>query len=177
MRQSGLMAAIVLAGLAVAPSAQAQTGQPIPAWDHVIRGSSRFVVLSDLANDGVLDLETGLVWERAPSMAQVTWYPATLECLNRTTGGRKGWRVPSIFELSTLIDPSVPPPAPVLPEGHPFRNVSKAAWFWSSTRDSNVPNPLQWGLQTLDGQVLAYFPTTAGVRVWCVRAPSADSRH
>jgi len=176
MRKLGATAAIVLATLTLAGSAQGQTGQPIPAWDHVIGGSSRFIVLPDFAYDAVLDQETGLVWELAPSMTQVTWLPtAAHQCLNRTTGGRKGWRVPSIFELATLIDPSVPPPAPVLPKEHPFKNVSKPAWFWSSTRDSQLPAPFQWGIQTLDGTILQYHPNTSGMRVWCVRAPSADS--
>src|SRR5262245_58875627 len=97
-----------LVALVLASPAHAQTGQPIPAWDHIMLGPTRFVILPDFASDAVLDLETGLVWERTPSLTQFKWLPdAAMQCLNRTTGGRKGWRVPSIFELSTLIDPTV----------------------------------------------------------------------
>jgi hypothetical protein len=158
-------------------TAYAQTAQPIPAWDHVIAGAARFEVLRDFGNDAVLDHETGLVWERAPdTSATYPYYLAAQYCLNLSLGGRKGWRVPSIFELSTLLDTTIAPPAPLLPAGHPFRNVSKFLWFWSSTHDTNVM-PLQWGLNTMNGTVLMYFPTTAGMHAWCVRAPSAESRH
>ncbi len=158
-------------------TAYAQTAQPIPAWDHVIAGAARFEVLRDFGNDAVLDHETGLVWERSPNTsATYPYWLAAQYCLNLSVGGRKGWRVPSIFELSTLLDTKVAPPAPLLPAEHPFRNVSKVLWFWSSTGDTNV-TPLQWGLETMTGTVLMYYPTTAGMHAWCVRAPSADSRH
>jgi len=169
-----LGALLVCAGLMIQP-ARAQTSQPIPAWDHQIAGAGRFVVLADFANNAVLDLETGLVWERAPSTATIDYFTGARQCLNNTTGGRKGWRVPSIFELSTLIDPTVTT-VPMLPAGNPFKNVSKPGWFfWSSTRDSNVPAPLFWGTNTWDGTTTQNYYATVGLRVWCVRAPSADS--
>ncbi len=172
---AGSIAVLAIASALMTQAAHAQTAQPIPAWDHQIAGAARFVVLADFANTAVLDQETGLVWERAPSTVTVGYFAGVTQCLNNTTGGRKGWRVPSIFELSTLIDPTVAPPAPLLPAGHPFKNVSKAAFFWSSTRDSNVPQPFQWGTNTFDGTVAQYSLGTTGLRVWCVRAPSADS--
>jgi hypothetical protein len=168
-------AALLCASLLMS-TVHAQTAQPIPAWDHVIAGAARFEVLRDFGNDAVLDHETGLVWERAPNTsATYQYYGATWYCLNLSLGGRKGWRVPSIFELSTLLDTTVP--SPFLPAGHPFRNVSKPLWFWSSTRETyNVPS-FFWGLNTWDGNVAEYYPATAGMHAWCVRAPSAESRH
>ena len=135
-------------------------------------GAARFEVLRDFGNDAVLDHETGLGLGtftqhlgNVPVLARTAQY-----CLNLSVGGRKGWRVPSIFELSTLLDTKVAPPAPLLPAEHPFRNVSKVLWFWSSTGDTNV-TPLQWGLETMTGTVLMYYPTSAGMHAWCVRAP------
>ena len=168
------LALLCASSLLMSP-AHAQTAQPIPAWDHQIAGAARFVLLTDFGSAAVLDRETGLVWERSPTTATFTYNSATLQCLNLTTGGRKGWRLPSIFELSTLIDPTVASPGPTLPAGHPFRNVSKPLWFWSSTRDSGTQYP--WGLNTMDGMVLMYFQGASGMHAWCVRAPSSDNLH
>lgn len=175
MKNTMLILALVCAGITMSP-VRAQTAQPIPAWDHQIVGPTRFVVLSEFANAAVLDRETGLVWERGPTTATFTYYQATSQCLNLAVGGRKGWRLPSIFEFMTLIDPSVPSPGPMLPAGHPFKNVSRQAFFfWTSTRDSGSQYP--WGGNTFDGNVLPYYPYSAGMHAWCVRAPSADNLH
>jgi len=176
MKNAIPVAALICAG-AFMSVAHAQTAQPIPAWDHVIAGAARFEILRDFGNDAVLDYETGLVWERSPTSAAFPYYGATNYCLNLSLGGRKGWRVPSIFELATLLDTTAVPPAPLLPAGHPFKNVSKVLWFWSSTQETNNTPSFQWGLNTMDGTVAPYPPALGGVHPWCVRAPSADSRH
>src|SRR6266481_10012529 len=69
----------------------------------------------------VLDEETGLVWEVNPSTALRNWVDAQFDCYNRTRGGRKGWRLPTIHELTSLIDPQQH--NPTLPIGHPFQNI------------------------------------------------------
>jgi hypothetical protein len=176
MKNAILGVALVAAWL-LSATAQAQTAQPIPAWDHQIQGAARFVVLTDFANAAVLDRETGLVWERTVNSADVTYSDGVFRCLNLAVGGRKGWRLPSIYELMTMIDPSVPSPGPMLPAGHPFRNVSKPLWFWSSTKDTlgNVP-ALTYYTNTFDATAGLTFPATAGMHAWCVRAPSAESQ-
>jgi hypothetical protein len=166
-----LLAMALLATL-VTDTAQAQfgVGQPIHSWDQTIPAASRFILV--FSNQAVLDQETGLVWELAPSKNTYTWWNGAPTCLNRVIDGRKGWRVPAIFELTSLIDMNSPR---YLPAGHPFKNVDEA-FFWSSTRDSNVA-PLMWGANTFDGMVNQYVFTAAGLRVWCVRGPSAESTH
>ena len=37
-----------------------------------------------------------------------------------TAGNRKGWRLPTIQDLSSLMDPSAASPGPMLAAGHPF---------------------------------------------------------
>lgn len=95
-------------------------------------------------DDLVLDGETGLVWTRDvlwlgsyinPDRA---WADAINTARSFTMGNRKGWRVPTVEEISTLIDPSQGNPA--LPFGHPFINVESGVLYWSSTtsqRDSD----------------------------------------
>ncbi len=97
-----------------------------PSWDQTLPAATRFIILSNFNSAAVLDRNTGLVWEKSPDATTTTWDSARFFCLNRTTGGQKGWRLPSVHELASLIDPSVAPPGPTLPPGHPFTNVLSA---------------------------------------------------
>jgi hypothetical protein len=76
--------------------------------------SARFTCV--LNDEAVLDRETGLVWEKAPSTTTAAWNPAMDACADATTGGRLGWRLPVVAELMSLLDTS----ADGLPDGHPF---------------------------------------------------------
>ena len=40
---------------------------------------------------------------------------------DKEVGGRKGWRLPSIYELANLVDTTQQNPS--LPKGHPFTNI------------------------------------------------------
>jgi uncharacterized protein DUF1566 len=106
-------------------------------WYKVLPTAERFVILTGFTSDAVLDKSTGLVWEMSPQMATAKWSVARFTCINKTVGGQKGWRLPSIPELTTLIDPSVAGPGPTLPSGHPFQNVQSAN-YWSATTIAKV---------------------------------------
>jgi hypothetical protein len=101
---------------------------PTLRWDQALPAAQRFVVLAAFNSDAVLDRETGLVWEKSPAVTPHTWSNARFHCANRNVGGRKGWRLSSFAELSSLVDPSVAPPGPTLPPGHPFMNVQSAGY-------------------------------------------------
>src|SRR5215467_8710619 len=93
-------------------------------WDNKINDPTRFRVLAAFNNEAVLDRETGLVWERNPSIQPMTWPNARLFCAQKAVGGRGGWRLPAFFELASLVDPSVQTAGVLrLPSGHPFMNV------------------------------------------------------
>jgi hypothetical protein len=105
------------------------------AWSHSLPAASRFQLV--LAGAGVLDRETGLVWERTPASTFATWTAAMHGCRSRLVGGRKGWRMPLQEELESLADPTRSSPA--LPAGHPFANISTGIEYWSaSTVESNA---------------------------------------
>src|SRR5438477_12772588 len=106
----GLMSIGLFVGVAMtAVPAQAATGNgpyyATPSWDQKLATATRFVVLTDWNSEAVLDRETGLVWEKSPSRTGAPWVPARMACLNKILGERKGWRLPSIPELASLIDP------------------------------------------------------------------------
>src|SRR5262245_25185010 len=91
---------------------------PLTTWDSVINGPTRFRVLVGFNNAAVLDRETGLVWERSPDSVARTWVLAQRVCVQRTVGAghRLGWRLPTVQELLSLMDPTRNPPS--LPAGH-----------------------------------------------------------
>src|SRR5688572_1502638 len=121
------VAFVVLATLVLAAQAPSITLQTIldafsripPAWSQTLPAAERFVLV--MGGAGVLDKETGLVWEQSPdATTKSTWEVAQVVCNLKAVGNRKGWRVPSVNELASLLDPSNPAGNPDLPVGHPF---------------------------------------------------------
>jgi hypothetical protein len=143
----------------------------MPAWDQKLAAAPRFVVLLDWNSQAVLDRNTGLVWEQAPAATLQNWQSASLNCINKNVGGRKGWRLPSMPELASLVDPSVAIPGPTLPPGHPFtivqpaENVGKE--YWSASTEADFPLGA-WAVGFLGGGVNG-FNKTATFSAWCVR--------
>jgi hypothetical protein len=168
----GLVALCLLAGVALTASpAQAASGPgpyfAEPAWDRNMVTSNRFLILTNWNSEAVLDKETGLVWERSPEAIDHTWSEARSQCVTRTTGNRIGWRLPSVHELESLIDPSVAFPGPALPPGHPFLNVRSGA-YWSATSFAFEPS-FAWLANFLGGNLPRALKTTGDAPAWCVR--------
>jgi hypothetical protein len=155
---------------------------PTPSWNQALpcattANCTRFLVLLNFGGAAVLDRETGLVWERSPgdmngdkvvnSDDVGTWYNARGHCAAATTGGRKGWRLPSFVELTSLVDPSVPPPGPTLPPGHPFTNIQTTG-YWSATTQADSET-FAYFVVFGDGHVDSIFKTDFSLFAWCVR--------
>ncbi|MFI5178426.1 MAG: DUF1566 domain-containing protein [Vicinamibacterales bacterium] len=165
------------------PGPPASTGVPLdklpPDWHQALPAndgadschSSRFECVlpngSNLDGNAVLDHQTGLVWERNPSLASTDWWNALDACeKSREGGSQRGWRLPTVEELSTLNVPTVG-----LPPGHPF-NVPGSPQFWSST---TVPRDVlsAYGVvPTFVGADAAFRASKASTvpLAWCVRA-------
>ena len=145
-----------------------------PSWDQTLPVSTRFIVLSNMNSEAVLDRETGLVWEKSPNtMINRSWPDAQYECFSKNVGGRGGWKLPSLQELRSLIDPTATFPA--LPAGHPFTNVTTSGHYWSAnTTASNSANA--WFMEIGHGYV-SYFAKSDvfSALIWCVRGgPGGD---
>jgi hypothetical protein len=158
-----------------------QNGTSTPVQWNEYSPNKRFAIYSPTANEAedlVLDQETRLVWSRdAGRIGQKNWWAANNECRELKLGHRTGWRLPSVEELSSLIDTSQTNLA--LPAGHPFVNVQAgptvngywtttrplnagaAAWFVNFFREGSGP---QAGSHDIGGQ---YF-------VWPVRGGSSE---
>jgi len=175
----GIRALFLIGGLLLASGpgvtpAQAKQENSTLRWDQVLPVAERFVVLAAFNNEAVLDRETGLVREQSPVTTEQAWGDATRECVALTTGGRRGWRLPSVHELASLVDPSVSPPGPALPSGHPFTGVQSTS-YWSATTSAEDP-VLTWSVSFAFGDVGTLFKDDAG-RVWCVRGGMNADRY
>jgi hypothetical protein len=156
--------ASALIGIAVLLTLAPLTVAGPPSWDSQINAPRRFKVLNEFAGAAVLDGETGLVWEQAPDGTNIyTWAQGQMFCTQKTVGNRKGWRLPTIQELASLVDPNRVGLA--LPGGHPFSNLQEVG-YWSAT--SNADTSKGWMVDLFNGNVFAFFKTGTTF-VWCVR--------
>jgi hypothetical protein len=137
-------------------SGGSEAGNHTQRWDQALPAAQRFVVLAAFNNAGVLDNNTGLVWEQMPETTKRNFQDSTYACANKSVGGQKGWCLPSIPELASLIDPSVAPSSPTLPAGHPFTNVQSDG-YWSASEHSVTPSTA-W--VAFFGQVTGYWGTS-----------------
>jgi len=178
----GLVALLIAAGSLL--------GEDLRDWGKKLPAHQRFVVLSDFDNRAVLDKETQLVWERFPAdldgnglVTSADWTEVGLAsgvCFDKRLGGRMGWRLPSVTELSTLLDPNRQSP-PFLPDGHPFVFCLEGALvtgcpplanpmnFWTNTSWNDTVT--RWQVDFLVDLVSPSTPPFA--LVWCVRGPVA----
>ncbi len=179
----GLVAAGVLALAAEPAAAQAIAPGPYyatPSWDQTLPPNTRFIVLSNFNGEAVLDRETGLVWERSPvSLLGTDWFTAVSACERLIVANRLGWRLPSVQELTSLVDPTQGNPA--LPPGNPFGNIVGpfVSVYWTAATVETDPNSgkvvdFSTGSITQMGKVPIPLPRS-GARFWCVRGGSSVS--
>lgn len=165
------------------PAAEAAEGvgpyYATPSWDLTLPASTRFVVLTNFGSQAVLDRETGLVWQRTPnSGVGRIWTDAGTGCNRLIVAGRMGWRLPSLAELSSLVEVGSDG-AGYLPAGHPFEGIVQGDFrvgYWSSTPYRVQPADAAWFVTfAVRGATIArpagfdnQFP------VWCVRTGSGS---
>lgn len=115
------------------------------------KANSRFAIYSagtiqNKNDDLVLDKETGLIWPRNGNLLTnaVPWLDANTMCRTLKFANRIGWRLPTVEELSSLVDVRFSNPA--LPAGHPFLAVQTGEGvspYWTSTNYEN-PSTAAW---------------------------------
>lgn len=175
MKKSLLILALL--GIFASGPAGAQTFQngpyyAKPSWDQQIPDAQRFIVLSNWNNEAVLDRETGLVWERTPSQFTTDWINALQLChLRHTTGNRSGWRLPSVEELTSLLEFSSS--GAVWPSV--FLGLNHAvSEFWTSSTVEDVATQAYTGAPSVGGGT-ANEDKVSNHEFWCVRGGSSVS--
>ena len=107
---------------------------------------------ANLANNCPFPIDPELSADCLFSFYSAKWFYRRIMLGNRT-----GWRLLTVEELSSLIDPSQS--APALPTGHPFVNVPATKEWWSSTTFDDNSN-YAFFVQTSDGVVHCATETT-----------------
>jgi len=172
------MGALVLGGLLTAGCGsgdESAVAQGVPTdlsgvtqnWNKNLPAAQRFVVLAAFNNAAVLDKNTGLVWEQAPDALIHNWLGAIEACVGKNVGGTVGWRLPSVVELNSVRDPSIP--APFIPASV-FSGVQLAG-YWSATTLtlSEPPSSAAWAVHFGHGDVGGLTKSGGTLRAWCVR--------
>lgn len=147
----------------------------------------RFEVLADYQDLAVRDNETGLIWERSPNAGVIDLPGAWQHCARRDVGGRMGWRLPAMSELTSLMDTINPDSTNgyVLPVDHPFTGISTTGGYWSATGFRGGNFAVWYGHSIFDqgaggnaANLVAAMNVFSTQRVWCVKGgvqgPSLD---
>jgi len=129
-----------------------------------------------IPGDGtVYDTATTLTWQRAANMTGMQWGSAGPYCSGLTSPAGGGWRLPTVKELTTLLDysrPGSPFIDPVAFPGVPAQSTSGAVnGFWSSTSLVGMSVGLTQGawLVYFDSAITQPNPLNVGGAVRCVR--------
>jgi hypothetical protein len=162
-----LMAALLAATAATAAAGAAQAVQ-LESWDKKITKPNRFTVLGAFGGDAVLDRETQLVWVRVPNGQLRTYSGAFNSCYATEIGGRLGWRLPSMPEVTSLLDRAQT--FPPLPPGHPFDVSAFTHDVWTASTVQGTDQAYTQDVRN-DG-FLGSFAKTGLRNYWCVRGGS-----
>lgn len=173
-------ASLAIAALAALPVEAATTSAvgpyyATPSWDQKLPPATRFVVLANWNNEAVLDRETGLVWTMSLTGRYYTTGELGVACATSTTGGRMGWRMPTIHELARTL--YMGPDAPMTADSPLYFtwialiDTSDSGWrgYIDSAGIFQVSRPQASGLTD----------PSVGIgpqhRTWCVQSPAAQS--
>ncbi|MCA9575134.1 MAG: DUF1566 domain-containing protein [Polyangiales bacterium] len=119
----------------------------------------RYVVDTDTTTDTV----TALTWQQTPPEASYDQAAANAYCDGLALGGHEDWRLPSLHELLSIVDPTRGGPT-IDSRGFPS---TPSAYYWTRTPYAPVSG-LGWTVSFSAG---TSFPQNESVaaRVRCVR--------
>ena len=145
-----------------------------PEWgvrDAEIGSTGRFAVnpgddgSADTADDTVSDTLTGLEWQRAAPTTGYDQAGALAYCDSLSLAGHDDWRLPTIYELRSIIDRTRASPA-IDPIAFPG---TERNWYRSSTTYTQDPTGFAWLVVFDTGEVAINSTTNTNYRARCVR--------
>ena len=108
-----------------------------------------------------IDPNTDLEWQ-SESPCRMTWHEALEYAEHLSLNGREDWRLPTCYEIETLLDRSKY--RPVVRKEVPFRDTRS---YWSSSTFGGHKNSA-WIVKFDGAYVLSYYKTNA-YHIRCVR--------
>jgi len=134
--------------------------------------SSRFKCIAETGDNAVLDMETGLVWQRSLDSETNTYNNAVGHCLASSISGWFGWRAPTTAELTSLMTTGVEPSLPI---GHPFLGVEWSidtpVWYVATTEyRTNTDHGYSFAAE-FALHLVGQRPMEGDFKSWCVRGP------
>lgn len=152
---------------------QPNTSTPVSWVDAKNKRFAIFACDPDLRKQVVLDRATGLVWTRKAGMATAkNWLDCVTTCHETKMAGVYGWRLPSVEELSSLLEVRTGAPGP-LPEDNPFVDVQLSdASYWTSTKHPDGHSAWFVNLTSAGCGLLGLGATGFA---WMVRGPRSGS--
>lgn len=146
----------------LSPLVAAVLGVP-PGMVHANAPSGRF---HDRGDGTVEDTMTTLLWQQAVPSTTYSWANAKSYCAGLSLGSATGWRLPSMKELQTLVDETIPSPGPTIDKAA-FPNTP-AGFFWTSSPLAGSSSSDAWSVNFYDGNTTNNVMTSPS-RVRCVR--------
>jgi len=119
---------------------------------------------ADNGDGTVTDNVTGLVWQQAVPETIYVQADARAYCARLSLGGLTDWRLPTVVELVSIVDPGVAPPT--IDKTY-FPNTPPQA-FWSSTPFAQPPAGNGWDV-FFGGGYTAILGSNFDAQVRCVR--------
>ena len=150
-------------GVTTTGSTNAQTGDKYYArcvrGDELIKPTFK-IINPDSAEPTVKDALNDLIWTKNSSDF-MSWQAALDYCKKLNYAGEKGWRLPNINELSTILDHSIENPASNFPD-------IASTYFWSSSAFIGNEYKKAWRVYTYTGKVETINKTNTA-KVLCVK--------
>ena len=115
----------------------------------------------------VTDYKTHLQWQNDGQAPDALWEEAITYCEELELGCQTDWRLPNVYELYSLTDPSQTNPA--LSPDHPFLGMDSGS-YWSSTTAYYTEIKNAAGYVEFAIARLYYYVKSADKLVWPVRA-------
>jgi hypothetical protein len=121
------------------------------------------VRFADNGDGTITDNLTGLIWQKCPSSALMTWEEALLYASALSLGSKDDWRLPNVKEIQSLNDPQLTKPS----FNKNFFPDCLSGNYWSSTTQVNATNK-SWDIN-IDYGIVSYNDKTLKEHVLCVR--------
>jgi hypothetical protein len=122
---------------------------------------------TDNGNGTIMDNVTGLMWQKQDDGILRAWDAAVAYCSGSTLGGFSGWRLPTVFELVTIVDFGRYGPS-INSTYFPSTSPSGSSGYWSSN-DYATDTASAWSVVFYNGFANHGFKTSPSNYARCVR--------